>query len=285
MSTTLSAARSAIAARAQEFLSGAATQTTNTTNLTDTNLLQHADGYWSESTVLFTSGANNGLARRIQTYTGTSSTAVLYSAVPTTIASGVSYELYRRFTPTDIKNGLNRAMNVAGPDFREKVRAVATATADTLQYAVPTSPGLSWLVGVEYQNFTQSGQGDWPYIRLDPSQYEIIEDFDGSLSVKTLQLRFNPQTNRLIRFVYDAPLGQVSADADVIHLDLPELEWLYTQAVAELWRIEASRTSDASRRSALEELARWDATADKLRRQMIQPPAQAPLRRTRFTVV
>jgi hypothetical protein len=56
---------------------------------------------------------------------------------------------------------------------------------------------------------------------------------------KTLQLKFNPETNKLIRFVYDMPLGNVSTATDVIHLDLPELEWLYSQAVTELWRIES----------------------------------------------
>lgn len=284
MSTTLSGARTEIASRAGEFLAGATTQTTNQTNVTDTNNLQFIDAYWQEATVLFTSGANNGSARRVQTYTGSSSTAVLYSNAPTTIASGVSFELYRRFTPADVKTALNRALAIGAPDFREKVRAVATATQDTLQYALPTSPDLRWLVAIEYQHYTQSGQSDWPYKRLDPSLYDIIEDFDGSLSAKKLQLRFNPETNRLIRFIYDAPLGTVSADTDVIHLDYPELEWLYTQSVAELWRIETTRTTDASRNAALSETARWDQAADVIRRRLTQP-ATAPLRRTRFYTV
>lgn len=268
---------------------GTATGGTSST-IVDANGLTQADGYWGETTVLATSGTNNGLTRRVQTFTSASNTLTLYSSLTAAVMSGDSYELYRRFTPTDIKTALNRAINVGAPDFREKVRAVVTATMDTLQYAFPTGPSLmdKGLVGIEYQWYTQANQTTWPFQKVSPDLYSINEAYDAAstnTSVKTLQLKFNPETNKLIRFVFDGPLGNVSADTDRIHLDLPELEWLYTQSAAELWRIETARTADVNRKSALEELARWEASADRLRRQLAPEPAPRVLRRTSFRVI
>lgn len=286
MSVSLATARTAVARRAQEFVAGTASGG-STTTIADTTNLPYVDGYWDETTALMTSGTNNGLVRRIQTFTSSTATLTLYQALTAGVASGDTYELYRRFIPVDVLTAINRAINIGSPDFRERVRVTATATADTLTYLFPTGPALfdRNLVSIEYQVYTLAAQSDWPYQKLSPDQYEITERWDGSTNAKTLQLRFNPMTNRLIRFVFDGPLGNVSADTDLIRLDLPELEWLYTQAAAELWRIEASRTTDVNRKDALEELGRWEANADKLRRQLAPQQADKPLRRTRFRVL
>lgn len=286
MSTTLVLARAEVARRAQDFLSGTATGGSSST-LIDVNGLQAVDNYWSESTCLMTSGTNAGMQRKIQSFSSSTSTLNFYSAFGGSVASGASYELYRRFSPTDIDTALNRSLNIAAPDFREKVRAIATMSADVLQYAFPTGPDLldKGLVAIEYQQYTNANQTTWPFQRLTPDLYEVIEDFNGTNNIKTLQLRFNPMENRLLRFVFDGALGNVATGTDVIHLDLPELEWLYTQAVAELWRIDASRNSDVNRRASIEELARWEATADRLRRQLGQELSQRPLRRTTFRVI
>jgi hypothetical protein len=160
---------------------------------------------------------------------------------------------------------------------------------NTLTYALPTSPDMldKGLVGVEYQWYTDPSQVDWPYQKVSTDLYEIIEAWDtvSNRSKKTLQLKFNPETNKLIRMVFDGPLGNVSLDADLIHLDLPELEWLYQQATAEVWRMEVSRTSDASKKAALEELARHETRADQLRRQLAKEQPQRPLRRSSFRVI
>lgn len=285
MSTTLASARAEVSKRAQEFLMGTATGG-STTTLVDANYLQETDGYWAEAIVLMTSGTNSGLSRRVQTFTASTNTLTFYGSMTGNVASGVTYELYRRFTPGDIDTAINRSLNIGTPDFREKVRAVATCTADTLQYAFPTGPDL-WdkgLISIEYQQFTQASQSTWPFAKLSTDQYEVLEDFNGTNNIRTLQLRFNPETNRLLRFVYDGPLGNVSTGTDVIHLDLPELEWLYTQAVAELWRIEASRNPDTNRKASVEEMARWESAADRLRRQLGQEQQQRQLRRTSFRV-
>lgn len=286
MSTTLSTARAEIAARAQEFLQGTATGGSTTTVVDSTNL-QATDGYWAETLVLMTSGTNSGSQRKVQTFTSSTSTLTLYSAFAGAVASGATYELYRRFSPVDIKTALNRAINIAAPDFRERSVAVATAVSNTLQYSLPTGPDFMGmgLVAVEYQYFVDSTQTTWPFTKVSPDDYEVREDFNGTNNVNTLQLKFNPTTNRLIRLVYQGRLGNVSSDSDVIRLDLPELEWLYTQAVAELWRIESSKTVDANRRAAVEEMARWESSADRLRRQLGTEPPPRPLRRTRFTVL
>ena len=285
MSTTLALARAEVAKRAAEFLSSTATGG-STTTLADANQLTHADNYWNETIALVTSGTNAGQQRRVQTFTSSTATLTMYSAFVGSIASGAAYELYRRFSPSDVDTAINRSLNIAAPDFREKARAIATATAGTLQYAFPTGPDFSdkGFVGLEYQYWTDPAQSTYPFTKLDPSQYDIIEDYNGTNNIRTVQLRFTPSTNRLIRFVYDGVIGNVATGTDTIHLDLPELEWLFSQSVAELWRVETGRTVDSNRRAALEEAARWDANADKLRRQLGQEQAQRPLRRTNFRV-
>lgn len=286
MSTTLAAARAEVSKRAQEFISGTATSG-STTTLADTTNLNYVDSYWAEATVLMTSGTNAGQSRRVQTYTG--NTLTFYSAMTGAVASGAGYELYRRFEPNIIDTAINRSINIAAPDFKEKVRAIATTTDGVLQYAVPS--GISMLdlglVKVEFQTFTDPSQTTWPFQTLDPKDYEFIEDYDPATqtSIKTIQLRFLPFANRLLRFVYDGPLGNVATGTDYIHLDLPQLEWLYAQSVAELWRIEGSRTADSNRKAAYEEAARAEAFADKLRRQLAQEKQPRPLRRTTFTVI
>lgn len=288
MSVTLAVARQEVAKRAQEFLQATATGGTSSTVI-DTNELWHADGYWDETHVLFTSGTNANLLRRAQSYTAATSTLNLYTAATAAVASGDTFELYRRFPPSDIYTAINRAINVGAPDFREKVRAVLTATMDVLTYDFPASPGVldGGLVGIEYQWYTNPNQTTWPFQKVTPDLYEVIEGWDSvtGTSKKTLQLKFNPETNKLIRFVFEGPIANVASPTDIIHLDLPELEWLYTQATAELWRMEISRTSDVNRKSALEELGRHEARADHLRRQLAGEQPQRPLRRTTFRVI
>jgi hypothetical protein len=287
MSVTLATARAEVAKRAQEFLAGTATGG-STTTLADSNFLTHQDNYWNESIVLVAASgsANDGLQRRVQTFTSSTATLTMYSAFPASVASGADYQLYRRFSPGDVDTAINRSLNIAAPDFREKVRAVATATSDTLQYSFPTGPDLmdKGLVEINYQYYTDSSQSTWPFTKLSSDMYEVIEDWNGTTNEKKLQLRFNPETNRLIQFVFDGALGNVSTGTDRIHLDLPQLEWLYSQSTAELWRIETSRTADSNRRAALEEAARWEQNADRLRRQLGHEQPHRPLRRTSFRV-
>ena len=285
---TLSACRQEVARRATEFLQSTLTANSNLTTLTDINALNYVDGYWAEEWVLMTSGTNNDLLRRTSAFTGSSQTLTLYQGLTASPASGDSYDLYRRFNPfTDIKNAINRAINIGAPDFREKRRDVLTATFNTLQYQFPTLMLDKGLVNIEYQWFVMSTQTDWPFQKLSADLYEIIEQWDDTNHYvnKKLQLKFNPETNKLIRFVYDAPLANVATSTDNILLELPELEWLYTQATAELWRIESIRSSGGARQVALESAAKADAQARDLRTQLTPEHPQAPLRRSTFRTI
>lgn len=285
---SLAVARREVARRATEFIQGTTVQTTASTLITDTNNLNYVDAYWTENWALMTSGPNNDILRRISTFTSASATATLYQAFPTSVMSGNAYEFYRRFNPfTDIQNAINRALNIGAPDFREKHRDVLTATFNTLQYQFPTTLMDKGLVGIEYQWYVDATQTTWPFQKLSTDLYSVIESWDAASGIvnKTLQLNFNPETNKLIRFVYDMPLGNVSTSTDNIHLELPELEWLYTQATAELWRIESMRTTAATRTQALETAAVADAEADKLRRQLAPLTMPAPLRRSTFRTI
>jgi len=283
---TLLTARSEIAKRATEFVMGTATGG-STTTLIDVNNLQYVDSYWNEQTVLFTSGANNGLQRKISAYTSATSQATLYSALTGAVVSGVTYELYRRFSPVDIKGALNAAINNAWPSFYEKTVFSITPTQDTLTYAFPSGVdlGTQGIQRVEYQAHTLPTQTTWPYQELSTDMYDVTERWTGTQSQKTLQLKFNPESNRLLRLTYGSPLRPVSADGDIISLGDPDVEWLYAKAIEQLWRMEASRSESVARKDALEERSAWAAKATELERKLGNPVDPAPLRRTRFYVM
>jgi hypothetical protein len=287
MAVTLASARRAIAARASEFLQGTATSG-STTTLIDTNNLQYVDSYWNEQTVLFTSGTNNGLQRKISAYTSATSQATLYTAASAAVVSGDTYELYRRFSPADHKTAINGAINKSWPLFYERAFYSITPTQDTLTYAWPSGLdlGSQGFMKLEYQAHTLPTQTTFPYQTLGTDMYDITEKWNASLGIsqKTLQLRFNPESNRLLRMTFGTPLRAVSADADVISLADPETEWLYAKSIEELWRLEANRSESVARKDAKEQLATAMAEANRLERILGNPPDPAPLRRTRFYV-
>jgi hypothetical protein len=285
---TLAVARQEVARRATEFVQGTVTANGNLTTVTDINNLNYVDAYWAETWLLATSGTNNDLLRRVSAFTAASQTLTLYQGLTASPAVNDTFDLYRRFNPfTDIKNAINRAINVGAPDFREKHRDVLTATFNTTQYQFPALMMDKGLVAIEYQWYVAANQSDWPFQKVSPDLYEIIESWDaanGRMN-KTLQLKFNPETNKLIRFVFDTTLPNVATSTDAIHLDLPELEWLYTQSVAELWRIESLRSSGGAQQKALETAAKADAEADKMRRQLAPVTPPKPLARTTFRTI
>ena len=82
--------------------------------------------------------------------------------------------------------------------------------------------------------------------------------------------------------MYGRVISQVSADSDRIRLGDPELEWLYAQAKAELWRIEANRSEAVARKDALQMVGLSEAEADKLKKDLGHAWPPKPIRRTRF---
>ena len=79
MAQLFSTARQEIARRAAQFLQGMATGG-STTTVIDANNLTYVDNYWNEAAVLFTSGTNNGLVRKVQTFSSASTQATRFRA-------------------------------------------------------------------------------------------------------------------------------------------------------------------------------------------------------------
>jgi len=293
MSVTFSNAVAEVARRAGEFLTGTATGG-STTTLIDTNGadLQASDDYWNECVVEMTGGTagNVGQRRRVSDFVSATAQATFYGSFPSTVASGDSYRLYRRFTPVDYERAINRSLNTAWPDFGDTVRKTVTTTRDTLQYAVPTGPdiGNRGLIALEYEVYTDASQTTWPFLRLDPSVWELFSSSpaEGASGVRTntVQLRFNPESNRDLRFIFAAALPQMATTTDPIHLDPPEVEWLYTDAVANLWRTEASRAPAGQRDDAQRQADRWAEDAARLRQRLMPEKPNRPLRRPTFAV-
>ena len=293
MSVLASDAVAEVARRAGEFLTGTATGG-STSTIADTNSpdFQAADSYWDECVVEMTAGtaANIGLRRRISAFVSSGAQATFYGTYPSAVASGDSYRVFRRFTPVDYERGLNRALNTSWPDFGDTVRKTATTTKDTLQYAVPTGPdiGNRGLIALEYEIYTDAAQSTWPFRRLDPSEWALFEsspaEDTAGVMTRTVQLRFNPESSRDLRFIFSAPLAQIGTTTDPIHLDPPEIEWLYTEAAANVWRNESSRAPAGQRDDAIKQAAYWAAEAQRVRTLLMPDKPQKPLRRPNFSV-
>lgn len=290
MSVTRTVAEAEISKRAQEFVEGTATGG-STTTVVDANTpeLQASDDYWNETILEMTGGSNNGAKRRVQSFVASSSQLTVYGSFAAAVVSGDSFRIFRRWGPDDVQTALKRAINTAWPDFFDGVRKEVTTVKDTMQYGVPTGPdiGNRGLVAVEYQVFTDASRADWPYERLGTDRWQLVQQYSSSANARvwTVQLRFNPDGVRKLRFVFGAPLSLPGSAGDRIHLEDPELEWLYTQSVHELWSIEASRATAEARGDAQKEAARWLMNAEKLRVSLQPEKEQRPLRRTRFRVL
>lgn len=291
MSVTFTDSVAEVARRAGEFIAGTATAG-STTTLADTNGadFQASDNYWDETVVEMISGtaANIGVRRRVSAFVSASAQLTIYGSFPSAVVAGDQFRLYRHFSPVDYERAINRAVNSSWPDFGDSVRKTVSTTRDTLQYAVPTGPdiGNRGLIGLEYEFYTAAAQSTWPWTRLDPSRYRMFsaspaEGVAGRI-VRTIQLYFNPDSDRELRFVFAAPLPQLSTLTDPIHLDPPEIEWLYTEAAANLWRFEASKVPTGQRDDANTQAARWAAEAEKIRLRVMPDKEQKPLRRPVF---
>lgn len=292
MSVTFTDAVAEVARRAGEFLTGTATAG-STTTLADTNGpdFQASDNYWDECVLEMVSGtANNlGVRRRVSAFVSSSAQLTMYGSFPAAVAAADGYRLYRHFTPVDYERAINRAVNSSWPDFGDTVRKTVSTVRDTLQYAVPTGPdiGNRGLIGLEYEFHTDAARATWPWTRLDPARYRMFqaspaEGVAGEI-VRTVQLYFNPDSDRELRFIFAAPLPQLQTTTDPIHLDPPEIEWLYTEAAANLWRFEASRVPTGQRDDANSQAARWAAEAEKVRMRVMPEKEQKPLRRPVFS--
>jgi hypothetical protein len=270
MSQTLTTIRQEVARRATEFLQGTATGG-STTSVVDTVNLNQDDDFWGEAWVRFSSGTNNDAVRRVSASSQSAASLTLYSAAPASVGAGDTYDLHRRFSPVDIMNGVNSAVNKSWPDFFETVKSnVVTATTNTFRYDFPAGVPEEGVIGIEMQILTDPNVPTYPYERLPISKYDIIREWDGSANAEKLilELRFNPQTNRLIRFLYAKPLQAVTTSTDRIHLDAPHLEWLYTQTIADMWRAEASRSADIARQDAKDQLQFWEEEEKKMRNRL-----------------
>ena len=293
MSVTFSDAVAETARRAGEFLTGTATGG-STSTLIDTNSpdFQASDNYWDECVVEMVSGTagNVGQRRRASAFVSSSAQLTFYGTFPSSVSSGDGYRLYRRFTPVDYERAINRSLNTSWPDFGDTIRKTVSTVRDTLQYAVPTGPdiGNRGLIALEYEYWTDAARATWPWIRLDPSRYTLYQTSPAAgatgTMVNTVQLRFNPDSDKELRFVFSAPLPQMATTTDPIHLDTPEIEWLYTDAAANLWRNEASRMPAGQRDDALRQAAFWSAEAEKLRDRLAPEKPPKPLRRPTFGV-
>lgn len=293
MSVTFSEAVAEVAKRAGEFLEGTATGG-STSTLTDTNSpdLQAADSYWDEAVVEMVAGTagNIGQRRRVSDFVSASAQLTFYGTFPSGVSAGDEYRIFRRFSPVDYERAINRSLNTSWPDFGDTVRKTVSTVRDTMQYGVPTGPDIGGrgLIALEYEWYTDAARATWPWIRLDPARWELFQTSPAEgatgVQVNTVQLRFNPDDGRELRFVFSAPLPQMQTTTDPIHLDTPEIEWLYTDAAANLWRTESSKMPAGQRDDAIRQAAFWSAEAEKLRARLMPDKEPKPLRRPVFSV-
>lgn len=161
MGTTREELRTWIGDLIGDYRALAATSTTNTTTLRDTQNLARQDDALIGQYVFFTSGTNDGLQRRI-TDNDESDSEITFAAVTAAVTSGDTAELWNdRGTgvlPSTIHNHINRAIKEVGKS------ALSEASSDdyTFSYQAPVfdisqSTWLAIVKGAEWQD----GNGAW----------------------------------------------------------------------------------------------------------------------------
>jgi hypothetical protein len=126
----------------RKFGGSAGTASTNgtTTTLLDTTRLKEEDNYWRGSYIYFPA---TGDLREINAFTQSSSTVSWLAPVSATsvTASGVTYEIWSQFLPTQVHEAINYALQVAWPFFFGvgTDETIAVKESKGIKYTLPTT--------------------------------------------------------------------------------------------------------------------------------------------------
>ncbi len=188
---------------------------------------------------------NRGVERRGKSYTQSSHTIGLYTAMPAAMTTG-NYEVHPRHARSRKLAALNsavRLLNLAW--FRDVWDTSLTTAANTWSYTLPTNILWTAVKQVEIQMLTSGSFATYPYADAMQWDYRIYPQTDVSGN-KTWSLQFGvqPPPNRTLRIIGRAAYADMAAEGDI--LPIPDAwseaqEFVYDWAKFRLWEFEAAR--------------------------------------------
>jgi hypothetical protein len=260
MTTTLKDIRQRVGLNGfcNDTIVSAATALGTTTTLVDTTLKQ-PDDFFNYGSIVILTGANAGDVRYITDWAQTTSTFTFDRALDAAVASGVEYEVHRKWHPYDKNNAINEAIRAGGTRWTRYIEnttltlATNTYTYSLASLAVQVDPILE-LDAVQYDTGA-SGTGT-PYGGIDVS-YQLVRNNAGTL---TLQLMTEvPRNAATLRLTYRVRPSQLAADSDLL---APQDEAFYNyvcyKAAAILFRARSQNEPEAGwegRANAMEQSA------------------------------
>lgn len=173
------------------------------------------DGDWDrvDAWMMLFDSQTTPSVRRVTGWSASNSLLAFAPAVSATFASGSSYSLFK-MQPSVIDGAINAGLLDINPERRITTFATAAEpdqAGSIRTIAVPTAidTRTARLLGVERSVGTTNSSYD--YERLTEGyHYDLLEN-NGYL---TMILNYSPTLNTVVRFIYDTPLGQLSADSD-----------------------------------------------------------------------
>lgn len=224
LATTRKEVRRRIGRRLSDVTQLTATANGSTTTFVDTTKLATSIENAKGREVVFTSGTNAGLVRRVTDANMTTGT-LTFAAVTASTVAGDTAELYnfrlKGWTVDEYNDAINDAIDTAWPLFATKVSVNAAATFDADSGEIDIPSGIDQVESVEYQD----SSGIWHEITQAASRYDAgwSVAHDGT----TLHVRgrrwLNGVSGLTVRLNGYARSGRL--DSDTATTDIPP-EWL-----------------------------------------------------------
>ncbi len=188
---------------------------------------------------------NRGVERRAKSYTQSSHTIGLYTAMPADMSLG-NFELHSRHARSRKLAALNSAVSLLNLAwYRDVWDTSLTTAANQWSYTLPTSILWTAVKQVELQVLTTGSFTTYPYADAMAWDYRIYPQTDAS-GVKTWTLQFGvmPPPSRTLRIIGRAAYAAMANEPDI--LPVPDawseaLEFVYDYAAFRLWEFEENR--------------------------------------------
>ena len=187
--------RQELARMMQDAWASTTTSVGTSTTAIDTMLTQ-ANNFWRNAWFLPTSGTYSGTEKQVSSSTLSTNTLTVGPAYGGALASGITYELFKRFSAAVYQEALNQAIREVGSvALVDKVDVSLTLAANTWEYTLPS--GFRYIRRMSYLNGTTDDtrvflapDQDW-YIRF-ASTRKIV--FGGSLNFPANTLMIEGQS-------------------------------------------------------------------------------------------
>jgi len=234
------------------FVDGA-TPTLGTFSILPDNSRLEPDGEWSDvdSYILFTSGANDGVVRRVTGFS--TGQALAYGPSLAAVPSGTTYQLFKTYHPVeDLNIAINDAIRELGVRRVTSIGTTAEVSTER-RLAVPSAIGntSTQILAVERSVGTLGSSHDYETLQAN-YHYEMVRS-DGA---SWLELGYAPTSGTIVRFHYIREADKLTADTDSVSEPV-----LLIKALARKYLALANRDAQAA--------DIWAREAERIRRDVV----------------